>query len=139
MAEYVYVKAGPNNDKDRVALWDTNYDHPFTDEYPDGGEVFVAGSLPRIAARTPAVNRAIHDGVLVEVKEADAINNPRVHQPIDPNTMKVVSLSKASSPSTVPADDVRSSTSQANPSTTDTSRTDSSAAVGSTSSSTSAS
>jgi hypothetical protein len=59
---------GPRDDQ-TVALWDVHPDHPESDQYPDGGEIFVINDgVVWEAALTPAVSGALRDGTLVEAK-----------------------------------------------------------------------
>lgn len=69
--DLVCVKSGPKTEKDRVALWELDDQHPATTEFPEGGEVFVANAKPRWVHRTPEVNLRLRDQRLVEVQNSN--------------------------------------------------------------------
>jgi len=56
--ETISVKA---TDETKVGIWERNEDHP-------DGEIFVSGDAVVKVAKTPAVNRALARGLIVEVE-----------------------------------------------------------------------
>lgn len=67
MADTIYVKAGPGTPKGRVALWEVDPQHPKSDEFPEGGEVFIAGDKVVKVATTSKVNLRLRNDQLVQV------------------------------------------------------------------------
>lgn len=51
-----------NRKDDRTVLWERDDEHP-------GGEVFIGGSAPAEAARTPEINRLLREGLIVQIPE----------------------------------------------------------------------
>lgn len=56
----IRVKSKLTN-KSQVALWEKHPDHPKSDRFPEGGEVFIADDKEHQVAETPAVLLAIKD------------------------------------------------------------------------------
>lgn len=101
---FVVVRAGPANtkglakDEQRVALWEPDQPmHPRTQEFPNGGEAFVAGPNARLVAKTPEVVLRIRDERLEELTGKDAENLK--FAPVGPDGTTVVDVGKATSPS----------------------------------------
>lgn len=99
---FIVVRAGKASRKPpidrqsegRVALSEQHYEHPRTDEFPEGGEAFVAGLKPTLVAKTPEVVLRLRNETLEEVTD----KNPTLkHQPVDING-NVVPISAATSP-----------------------------------------
>lgn len=67
MAETIRVKSNMP-DKSQVAIWERNPEHPKSEKFPDGGEIFIADDKEHEVAPTSDVNRAIKDGKLVKVE-----------------------------------------------------------------------
>lgn len=51
----------------QVALWERHPAHPASEQFPNGGEIFIADDKEHQVAETPAVNLAIKDDKLVKV------------------------------------------------------------------------
>jgi hypothetical protein len=68
MADTIFVKTHPN-EGERVGLAEKHPDHPKTDAFPQGGEIYVAGQdqEPQEVARTASVLEALAAKRLIEV------------------------------------------------------------------------
>ena len=67
MANVIKVKSNLP-DKSRVAIWERHPDHPKTEKFPDGGEIFISDDKEHEVAETAKVKRFIRDGILVKVE-----------------------------------------------------------------------
>lgn len=72
--ETIRVTVGPKN-KGRVGIWDTDPRHPKSEQFPAGGEVYIAWDAgapeppePIEVALTPAVTDALSTGRIVRAE-----------------------------------------------------------------------
>lgn len=87
MAKVVNVKPGPEArtvvGRGRVILWERDPDHPQTDEFPDGGEFYMAeGDKPKKAALTGGVQAALRAGTLATSDDVPDAADPNAPTPV---------------------------------------------------------
>lgn len=98
--DFIVVRAGPKAEKtrsdggNRVALYEQSPDHPRTEEFPEGGEAFVAGPEPVLVGKTPQVVLMLRNDYLAEVTDKSF---KLKHQPLDAKG-NIVPIAGASSP-----------------------------------------
>jgi hypothetical protein len=82
MADPKIIKVKSNlDDTSKVALWERHPAHPKSDQFPGGGEIFIADDQEHQVAETPAVLLAIKDDKLVRIEGGSQVATPKENKP----------------------------------------------------------
>lgn len=82
MADLKIITVKSNlKDKARVALWEKHPAHPKSQQFPEGGEIFIADDQEHKVAETPAVLGAIREEKLVRAGGFEAVAPAKPDKP----------------------------------------------------------